>query len=52
MEWLEPWAWLYKLGRLVLLGSVLVGIALWLYRGSAREDLEAPARRMLEEEDA
>jgi hypothetical protein len=46
------WIWIYKLGREGLLFAALVGIAVHLYRRKHRERLEAPARRMLEEDDA
>ena len=46
MEWVA----LYKLGRLAFLAFTLAAIAIWLYRPSQRERLEAPARRMLEED--
>ena len=49
---MEEWAGIYKLARLGLLAFVLVGIGIWLYRPSQQERLEAPARRMLEEDDA
>lgn len=44
---------IYKFARLAFLAAVLVGIAIYLYTGSQRkkERLEAPARRMLEEDD-
>ena len=32
-------------------GFVLVGIAIWLYRPGQKARFEAPARRMLEEDD-
>lgn len=48
---MEDWAGLYKLGRLALLAFALVGIAIWIYRPSRREAMEAPARRMLEGDD-
>lgn len=46
MEWVA----FYKLARLGLLACLLLGIAIHLY-GSRSRDFEAPARRMLEEED-
>jgi cbb3-type cytochrome oxidase subunit 3 len=49
---MEDWAALYKLGRLAFLALALLGIALYLYRGSRRERLEEPARRMLEDDEA
>jgi hypothetical protein len=48
---MDDWAGLYKLARLALLAAALVGIALWLYRPSRAQRLEAPARRMLEDEE-
>ncbi|MCA9510410.1 MAG: hypothetical protein R3E88_06025 [Myxococcota bacterium] len=47
MEWVA----LYKLGRLGLLAAILVGLAVWLWVVANPEALEAPARRMLEEDD-
>jgi cbb3-type cytochrome oxidase subunit 3 len=47
MDWV---AW-YKLGRLAVLALALVGIAFWLFRGSRKQRLEEPARRMLEDDD-
>ena len=44
------WVALYKLARLGALALGLAGIGVWLYWPSRRERLEAPARRMLEEE--
>lgn len=52
MEATADWVWIYKLGREALLFAALALIAAYLYRGKARERLEAPARRMLEEDDA
>ena len=48
---MDDWAGLYKFGRLALLAFALVGIAIYLFRESRKERLEAPARRMLEEDD-
>jgi hypothetical protein len=45
------WVGLYKLARLALLAAVLVGIGLWLFAAHRRERLEAPALRMLEDDD-
>jgi hypothetical protein len=42
---------LYKFARLALLALGLAALALWLFSGSRRERLEAPARRMLEEDE-
>ena len=47
MEWV---AW-YKFGRLALLALILLGITIWLAGPSRRERLEAPARRMLRDDD-
>ena len=48
---MEDWAALYKFGRLAFLALTLLGIAVYLFTGSRKERLEAPARRMLEEDD-
>ena len=48
---MEDWAALYKLARLGVLALALVGIAIWVYSDSRKERLEAPARRMLEDDD-
>jgi len=45
------WVALYKLGRLAFLALALTGIAVYLFTGSRKERLEAPALRMLEEDD-
>jgi cbb3-type cytochrome oxidase subunit 3 len=45
-------AGLYKLARLALLALGLAAIGVWLFSRSRRERLEAPARRMLEDDDA
>ncbi len=47
----EDWVAIYKFGRLALLALVLAGITAYLYRPANRERLEAPARRMLEEDE-
>ncbi len=47
MEWVA----LYKFARLALLALSLTGIAIWVYSGSRKERLEAPALRMLEDDD-
>ena len=52
METSADWVWIYKLGREALMFAALAGITVYLYRGKNRERLEAPARRMLEEDDA
>lgn len=49
---MDEWAGLYKLARLGLLALTLVGIAIWLYRPSEAKRLEAPALRMLEDDEA
>jgi hypothetical protein len=49
MEW--DWVALYKLGRLAFLAGTLVGIGRWLYADCRRERLEAPAVRMLSDDD-
>lgn len=46
------WVALYKLARLGFLALTLVGIACWAFSKRNAERLEAPARRMLEEDDA
>jgi len=43
------WIGIYKLARLGLMASVLLGIALYLVR---RPELELPAERMLEDDEA
>ncbi|HTF33422.1 MAG TPA: LPXTG cell wall anchor domain-containing protein [Myxococcota bacterium] len=43
---------LYKLGRLAVLALALVGIAFYVFSRKRRNQLELPARRMLEEDDA
>ena len=43
---------LYKLGRLAVLAVALVGIAFYVFSRKRRHQLELPARRMLEEDDA
>ena len=48
---MEDWAGLYKFARLAFLAIVLIGIAIWLYRPQRKERLEAPARRMLEDDE-
>lgn len=47
---MEEWAGIYKFARLALLGTTLIGIAIWLYWPSHKERLEAPAKRMLEDD--
>lgn len=48
---MEDWAGVYKFLRLAVLAVALVGIAVWLFRPERKERLEAPARRMLEEDE-
>jgi cbb3-type cytochrome oxidase subunit 3 len=48
---MDDWIGLYKFGRLALLALVLACITIYLFGGSRKERLEAPARRMLEEDD-
>lgn len=48
---MDDWVGLYKFGRLALLALVLVGITIYLFGKSRKERLEAPAQRMLEEDD-
>jgi hypothetical protein len=45
------WVALYKFARQALLFGALAGIAFYLYQPRRREYLEAPARRMLEEDE-
>ncbi|MDH3521245.1 MAG: cbb3-type cytochrome c oxidase subunit 3 [Myxococcales bacterium] len=45
------WVALYKFGRLAFLAITLAGIALYLFGASRKERLEAPARRMLEDDE-
>ena len=47
----EEWAGIYKLVRLAVLALALAGIAFWLFRPKRKEQLEAPAERMLEEDE-
>ena len=39
------------IGRVAFLAITLIGIAIWLYRPQRKERLEAPARRMLEDDE-
>jgi len=48
MEWVA----FYKLARLGLLATILVGIWVYLYWGPNAERFEAVAQRMLEEDDS
>jgi len=45
------WVGLYKLARLGFLAVALVAIGLWLFAAHRREQLEAPALRMLDDDD-
>ena len=45
------WVGLYKLARLAILAGTLTALALWLFAASRKERLEAPARRMLADDD-
>jgi hypothetical protein len=45
------WVGLYKLMRLGLLAGGLVALCAWLFASHRKEALEAPARRMLEDDD-
>jgi len=47
----EDWTSIYKLARLAFLAITLTGLALYIYHPSRRSRLEAPARRMLEDDD-
>jgi hypothetical protein len=49
---MEDWVAVYKFARLAVLALALAGIAVYLWSGSRRERLEAPALRMLEDDDA
>ena len=49
---MEDFAGWYKFARLGVLALGLLGIAIYLFRGSQKDRFEAPARRMLEEDDA
>lgn len=48
---MEDWTALYKFGRLAFLALTLLGIAIWVYMPGRKETLEAPARRMLHDDD-
>jgi cbb3-type cytochrome oxidase subunit 3 len=48
---MDDWIALYKFGRLAVLAFALVGITIYLFARSRKERLEAPAHRMLEEDD-
>ena len=47
----NDWVSLYKFGRLAVLALGLLGIAVYLYTGKRGARLEAPALRMLEDDD-
>ena len=46
----SDWIGLYKLARMALLAAALVAIGLYVFGRSRAERLEAPARRMLEDD--
>ena len=48
---MEDWAALDKFARRAFLALALGGIAIYLFDGSRKERLEAPARRMLEDDE-
>ena len=48
---MEDWVALYKFGRLAFLALALVGISVYLFGSARKERLEAPARRMLEDDE-
>jgi cbb3-type cytochrome oxidase subunit 3 len=48
---MEDWVGIYKFARLAVLALALAGIAFHLYRRKNKERLEAPARRMLEDDE-
>jgi len=48
---MEDWASTYKFAREALIALAFIGIAIWLFSSSRKERLEAPARRMLEDDD-
>lgn len=48
---MDDWAALYKFGRLAGLALALIAIGIYAYWPSHKARLEAPALRMLEEED-
>jgi cbb3-type cytochrome oxidase subunit 3 len=51
METHADWVWIYKVGREALIALAFVAIAFHLFRARNKERFEAPARRMLEEDD-
>jgi hypothetical protein len=48
----EEWIGLYKLARLGIFAIAIACITAWVFAGKRKERLEAPARRMLEDDDA
>ena len=48
---MEDWVALYKFGRLAFLALALVGISVYLFGSSRKERLEAPAQRMMEDDE-
>ena len=48
---MEDWTAIYKFARHALFAIAFIGIVVWVYSGSRKERLEAPARRMLEDDD-
>jgi len=48
---MEDWAGVYKFARLAFLALSLLGIGIWLYWPSRKERMEAPALRMLRDDD-
>ena len=48
---MEDYAGLYKFARLAFLALTLTGIGIWVYWPSRRARMEAPALRMLSDDD-
>jgi len=48
---MDDWVGLYKFARLAILAGALVGVTAYLFARSRKERLEAPALRMLEDDD-
>lgn len=48
----DEWVGLYKLARLAIFAIAIACITVWAFSGKRKERLEAPARRMLEDDDA
>ena len=48
---MEDFAGIYKFARLAILALTLVAIGVWVFRPHRKERLEAPARRMLEDDE-